>query len=265
MRGCAALAVVICMAAFAACSDSESDGTVQSAAPAAAPPEITRQQIVDALNGNMFNTTDTDRLVADCMADSGFQWVVAAADPAAAIADATYVQSYGYGIFSTPVEAAGDDPNLAIFDAMSPAEQGAYNLALVGNEQGVAPISPTSCFGKQQAALQQLSDIASSELMQKILNEYQSLLLSAPEMTAAQAEWQSCMKAAGLDYDNRDTIIAELTALADTLPTGDALVAAKANELRIAQQDYTCSASVREAAVNAAERIKADLVARYAP
>lgn len=262
-RWCTALAVALNVVAFTACSGS--DGTPATAAPASVAPEITRQQIVDALDGNVFDTTDTDRLVADCMADSGFQWVVTTVDPAATIADATYVASYGYGIFSAPIELDGDDPNMAVFDAMSPAEQGAYNLALVGNEQGLEPISPASCLGRQQVALQRLGDLASSELMQKILTEFQSLLLSAPEMTVAQAEWQSCMQASGLDYDNRDAIIAELTALADTLPTGDALVAAKANELRIAQQDYTCSAPVREAAINAADRIKADLVARYAP
>ena len=249
------------LVALSACASS--DGL--STGSAVSQPEFTREQISDALDGGLFDTVATDQVVAECMAESGFTWIVARADPSAQIADADFVATYGYGIFSFPDDTGGDDANFVIFDALSPAEQGAYNLALVGNEQGVAPTSPDSCFGRQRQALQRLSDLASSELMRKILDEYQSLLSSAPEVEVANAGWQLCMSAAGLAYDSRDDILAELTALADTQPDGDALIAGKQRELLLAQQDYTCSSPVRAASANAAERIKAELVDRYAP
>ncbi len=121
--------------------------------------------------------------------------------PGSALSDVLFVDTYGYGI-TTFIEDGSDeiDPNLQYFEQLDPDAQAAYNIALVGNPNGEAPVSDDSCLALERETLDRAAAAITSEIVVQAISEYSSRLASDPEVVTANAAWVSCLAEAGYAY-----------------------------------------------------------------
>jgi len=176
--------------------------------------------------------------IAACMRDAGFDYVQVDAETVrdAMEADATkpglsdeeYVEQFGFGIttvFEDPVLVLGrGEQNTATYAALAPAEQVAYDRALMGEpgSVGLARALENEDFsntgGCTLAAVESLFD--ENELTGTYVNPGDLLLEQDPRMVAANKDWSTCMGAKGFDYAHEDEITDELSQRLEALLGG---------------------------------------------
>ena len=176
--------------------------------------------------------------IAACMRDAGFDYVQVDSETVrdAMEADATkpglsdeeYVEQFGFGIttvFEDPVLVLGrGEQNNATYAALSPAEQVAYDRALMGEQGnvGLARALENEDFSKTGgctlAAVESLFD--EKELTGSYVNPGDLLLEQDPRIVAANKDWSTCMGAEGYDYAHEDDITDELSQRLEALLGG---------------------------------------------
>lgn len=235
----------------------------------------------------------TEAAIAACMRQAGFQYVpvdyltirksMDADKKAAGLTDEEFRQQFGYGIStrslsdSTPPQLSGADhaatiglgkQNVDFFTGSSPADQAAYNRALLGE-------SPTATFavsleaedfsttgGCTRAAVEQV--FKPDQLQPAYVNPGDVLIAQDQRVLNATAKWSTCLREAGFNYNNPEGIEADfkerltaVTAGADpsTLnpEAARALTELQGEERIVAVADFECEEEFIEPAVKQVE------------
>ena len=166
-----------------------------------------------------------DALVAQCMKDQGFTYLVAdqagaprqtpAVPPGPAQGTRAFAQQYGYGIVwgiqNPPAGGSTEqvDPNQAILDAMSDTERDAYEHALQGVQADPPVLGATAppydwrtagCRGSAEHQVEPAKAAYLDPTMVELQQEEGTIdatVDASPDVTDAAAAWSSCMSGAG--------------------------------------------------------------------
>jgi hypothetical protein len=215
-------------------------------------------------------------LIADCMKAKGFDYVpldpTAAALPGASPGQVVIVQGlsedefrnlYGYGRTTLYDAKAGatkgliENPNAKIRDALSPADQAAYDKALTGGSSAgtfafAVDEGDFSTLGgcNKEAAEKVFGSGQALEEVQTALDEIDTRVAADKRFLEAVRNWSTCMNDAGHQYDDPDqleeslvrklnVIVGPPSARKATYDTA-ALVALQGLELQVAKVDHDC-------------------------
>lgn len=209
-----ALAAVLAVTAVGCgTSPSQSNDTAGSA-PRGAPEEfgLTLSELAARIE-------ETERLIARCMTDAGFQYlaldfvsVKKAMDSdqsAPGLTSEDYVKQFGLGIttqFDQPIVSFGAGPqNMAALGALPAGDQVAFRRALWGEStdwnhaHALEAEDFSETGGCTRAAAEQT--YTPTDVSGGYVNPADRLLEQDPRMIAAIAQWADCMRAEGYEYD----------------------------------------------------------------
>jgi hypothetical protein len=221
-------------------------------------------------------------LIGQCMTAAGFEYVpvdfervkagMDADKTAPGLSDEEFVAQYGYGIttqFDKPGREIGlGEQNVAIYEALSPAEQAAYDHTLLGeNRDATFALSVEAedfagTGGCTRQAVEQ--SFSPDELDANYLNPGDAVLEQDPRVVAAMTDWSDCVAADGFTYAHPDDVETDLKQRLDALtagadpamltdPAADALAELQGEELAVAAAATTCEEDVVEPVVEEVE------------
>lgn len=253
-RAGAALAGVLVLAALAACqSESSPENTQENGKPLPGIKEfgLTEVQFVD-------HVERTQSLIAECMADAGFQYVpvdvqtIEAAqqrvrqDPG--LTRREFKERWGLAVttrFDNPVRDTGLGPNLEIWQSLPESDREAYARTLWGDDENADFVftfdeedfsSTGGCTRKAVAEV-----FTPAQLEGSYVNPKDVLVESDPRIIEAEDNWTECMRDAGYDYeDDQDEIIEDYQERLEKLVGDDdpeSLTGPRAAELERLQQE----------------------------
>ena len=197
----------------------------------------------------------TEELIARCMRDQGFQYVAADYDTVRAgmsadkrlpgLSEEEFINRYGFGVSTlytglppqlssdySPARVGLGERNIQIFRALSPADQVAYNRALLGEDTTatfavaleIEDLSRTG--GCTRTAVAEV--FKADQLKATHYNPKDALINKDPRMKAALRKWGSEMRKAGFDlYAHPDEIERDLRNRLNALNEGGKLVVDK--------------------------------------
>jgi hypothetical protein len=154
-------------------------------------------------------TRKINESIQKCMKSEGFEYKIPP-DPAAqfptgtdAASQQAFVKKWGYGISTTidvnNLTSVDADPNAAILKKLSPADQKAYNKALVGNSATAGPTGDSkSCIAKAISILGDMTKL--TLLFGKYETDVTKRIESNPKVVVAMKQWSGCMKEKGFSY-----------------------------------------------------------------
>ena len=212
-----------------------------------------------------------ETLVATCMKKQGFDyWPV---DPSTVLVgqgkfavtgltEDDFRKQYGYGITTTydisPAKgtAAEVNPNAKIRDALSPADQPAYEKALNGGskEGSFSDAVLQGDFGKlagcnKSAAAEVFGGVDALNVVQTVIDEVDKRVTADPQMVRAERQWTECLIAAGFKFSTSDQIDEGLRRRLKAIVGAEAgntsydkaaLAALQQEEIRTAEADWAC-------------------------
>lgn len=178
-----------------------------------------------------------EALIAQCMREQGFEYVavdfntvhkgMAADKEQPGMDEGEFAEQYGFGLATlytgaAPQLAEGYSPgrvglgerNVQIFKSLSPADQAAYNRALLGeNTDATFAVSLeienfSRCGGCTLKAVQQV--FAPEQLKAAYKNPLDVLISKDPRMKAALRKYAQAMRDAGFDYTHPDEVEPDL-------------------------------------------------------
>jgi hypothetical protein len=190
--------------------------------------------------------------ISKCMSDAGFEYVAAdyntvrrgmTSDKSLpGMTEGQFIDQYGYGIstlytglapqlseFRTPAQIGLGEKNVQIFLNLSPADQVAYSHTLFGEHADAtfAVALETEDFsrtgGCTRSAIEKF--FTPEQMNASFINPFDVLVDKDPRMVAANAEYSSCLKAAGFDYNHEKEIEPDLRRKLDTITGGQPLEA----------------------------------------
>lgn len=113
-----------------------------------------------------------------------------------------FVTKYGYGISTNldlnAIKGPNADPNPAIRQKLSSADQKAYDKALLGSSTSGPTGDPKSCVVKSLSFLGDLAKLTS--LFTKYESDVTKRIDANPKVVAAMKRWSACMKDRGFSY-----------------------------------------------------------------
>lgn len=210
-----------------------------SIAAAQAPPSLgpeefgmTQRQLVESVER-------VEQLISRCMRDEGFEYYAAdyntihngmKADKSLPnLSEEEFITGYGYGVATMytgqpPQLATGYAParvglgerNVKLFQNLSPADQAAYNHALLGDNLGATfavaleTESLGQCGGCTRKAIEQV--FKPEQLRTSYYNPQNALINNDPRMKAALRKYSAEMRRAGFDYTHPDEIEPDIRA-----------------------------------------------------
>jgi hypothetical protein len=180
---------------------------------------------------------NVERLIAECMRKQGFEYIAAdfktirqgmTADKVLpGMSEKEFAETYGFGLatFYTalpPQLAGGYSPakiglgerNVQIFKSLSPADQVAYNRALLGpNADATFAVSLelenfSRCGGCTLEAIKKV--FQPDQLKESYYNPLDALISRDPRMKAALRKYAAAMREAGFDYTHPDEVEPDL-------------------------------------------------------
>ena len=195
-----------------------------------------------------------EELIARCMREQGFEYVavdyntvrkgMAADKRLPGLSEEEFINRYGFGVSTlytglppqlskdySPARIGLGERNVQIFRALSPADQVAYNRALLGEDVSmtlavaleVEDLSRTG--GCTRKAVEQV--FKPDQLKASHYNPQDALIRKDPRMKAALVVWRREMKKAGFDYDHPDDIELDLRNRLTALTEGGKLLLSK--------------------------------------
>jgi hypothetical protein len=241
----------------------------------------------------------TEELIARCMREQGFQYIAADHNTVRAgmtadkhlpgLSEEEFVSRYGFGVSTfytglppqlstdySPARVGLGERNVQIFRKLSPADQVAYNRALLGEDVtstfAVAleteDLSRTGGCTRKAAA----ETFKPEQLKASHYNPLDAHVKKDPRMKAALSFWQREMKKAGFDYSDPDEIDPDLRNRLSALTEGGKLLVTKMSPDQKAAlrklQDYERSVAVKshkmheEVLTPVEERIQEELFSR---
>jgi hypothetical protein len=196
----------------------------------------------------------TEQLIVRCMNEQGFQYVAAdyntvrqgmtADKNIPGQSEEDFISQYGFGVstFYTglpPQLSTGYNPariglgerNVQFFRALSPADQVAYNRALLGEDWNAtfAIALETEDLSRTGGCTRKaLETVFKPDQMQaSYYNPQDALIRKDPRMRSALGVWQREMKKAGFDYSHPDDIEPDLRNRLSALTQGGTLLIEK--------------------------------------
>jgi len=243
-------------------------------APAQAPPRpgaaefgLTPRELVQAIE-------KVEEIISRCMREEGFQYFaadhqtvragMAAVQRLPGVSEEEFINRHGFGLATLytgqpPQLATGYSPgrvglgerNLQFFRGLSPADQVAYNRALLGDSTNVTfavaldmeNFSVTG--GCTRKAVEQV--FKPEQLSESYYNPLDTMINNDPRMKAALTRYAQEMKKAGYEYNHPDEVEVDIRSrLAALTGGGTLLVTAMTAEQRAALkrlQDYERAAA----------------------
>jgi hypothetical protein len=196
----------------------------------------------------------TEELIARCMREQGFQYVAAdhntvragmAADKRLpGLSEEEFVSRYGFGVSTfytglppqlstdySPARVGLGEHNVQVFRGLSPADQVAYNRALLGEDvtSTFAVALETEDLSRTGGCTRKAvgETFKPDQLKASHYNPQDALINKDQRMKAALGFWQREMKKAGFDYGHPDEIEPDLRNRLGTLTEGGKLLVAK--------------------------------------
>jgi hypothetical protein len=179
----------------------------------------------------------SEQLIAHCMREQGFEYVavdyntvregMSADKRLPGLSEEEFIKRYGFGISTfytgmppqlskdySPARVGLGERNVQIFRALSPADQVAYNRALLGEDVSMSlavvlemeDLSRTG--GCTRNAVEQV--FKPDQLKAHYYNPQDALIRNDPRMKAALGYWRRDMKKSGFDYNHPDEIESDL-------------------------------------------------------
>jgi len=254
--------VLVIGAALIACSGSDEGGEEAGNGQQVGREEfgMTEAELVSAIER-------TESAIADCMREAGFEYTpidpvtfrvaMNAHGTAQGLSDEEYIAQYGYGISTLPPsgEFGAGEANAAVFNALSAADQVAYQRTLLGdnldatfvNVLEAEDVEPTG--GCTRTAIEQT--FTAEQLDPTFFNPFDAQVQADPRWIEAVGKWSSCMRDEGFDFANPDAAEASITERLDAItegsdpatlegPAREALVQLQGEERAIAAADASC-------------------------
>jgi len=196
----------------------------------------------------------TEELIARCMREQGFQYIavdyntvrdgMAADKRLPGLSEEEFINRHGFGLSTlytglppqlstdySPARIGLGERNVRIFRALSPADQVAYNRALLGEDVSatfavgleIEDLSRTG--GCTRKAVEQV--FKPEQLKATYYNPQSELINKDPRMKAALGFWRREMKKAGFDYAHPDDIEPDIRNRLNALTEGGKLLASK--------------------------------------
>jgi hypothetical protein len=269
-------------------------GAGAQAPPGLGPEEfgMTQRQLVESIER-------VEQLISRCMREEGFEYFAADYNTIHAgmksdkslpgLSEEEFINKYGFGVATmytgqAPQLATGYNParvglgekNVQLFKSLSPADQAAYNRALLGeNTSATLAVALetenlSQCGGCTRKAIEQV--FKPEQMKTSYYNPQNALINNDPRMKAALRKYAAEMKKAGFDYTHPDEVepdirarLAELTGNG-TIPV-DKMSPSQRNELtklqdyerRVAAMDFKLQ---DELLTPVEERLQQELFAR---
>jgi hypothetical protein len=181
----------------------------------------------------------TQKLIAQCMADAGFEYVpvdvktIEAAqarvrqDPG--YTRRSYKEKWGLAVttrFDYPVRDTGLGPNLETWQSLPASDREAYSRTLWGDDPRydfVFAFDEEDFSGTGGCTREAVSKVFTpAQLKGTYVNPKDVLVENDPRIIEAEDKWTECMRDAGYDYeDDQDEIIEEYEERLDELLQGD--------------------------------------------
>jgi hypothetical protein len=208
--------------------------------------------------------------IAKCMDAAGFQYVANDFDSvrkamnadksAPGLSESEFRHQYGFGIstqFDKPIVKLGlGEENASIREALSPADQVAYDRTLLGRdtEAVFANALEAEDFSRTGGCTRKAvqAEFTKKQLSESYINPGDQKVQQDPRMKAALKKYSTCMSDGGVEqYDTPDEIEPDLQSQLDAITGGqdpeslDTTAAAKledlqAAELRVADLSFKC-------------------------
>lgn len=216
---------------------------------------------------------NAESAIAECMTAAGFEYVQIdpvtfrdAMDSLTAVpglSDEEFVEQYGYGLTTLPPTqdfSAGEE-NTRIYDALSPADQVAYERTLWGDNTAATFVVMLEnedfepAGGCTETAIEEA--FTEEQLSPSFSNPFDELVAEDPRMIAALEDWSDCMADAGYDYESPEDAEDELIERFDELTGGgdpaeltgselDTLKELQDEEREVALADLECLTPLEE-------------------
>jgi hypothetical protein len=221
-------------------------------------------------------------LIGDCMTAAGFEYVpvdfarvkegMDSDKSAPGLSDEQFIAQYGFGIttqYDHPGREIGlGEQNIAIYDALTPQEQVAYDHTLFGEDreatfaQSVEAEDFSKTGGCTRQAVEQT--FTPAELTQAYINPADVAISQDPRVVEALGKWSDCMRQEGYDYANPDDVEQDLHDRLDAVTHGAdprtltgsdaaALAELQGEELALAPVSITCEEDTLEPVISKVE------------
>jgi hypothetical protein len=201
---------------------------------------LTQRQLVQAIE-------QVEELIAKCMREQGFQYIAADYNTVHAgmkadksmpgLGEEEFINKYGFGVATmytgqppqlttgySPARVGLGDRNVGIYKGLSPADQVAYNRALLGENVGATfavaleTENFSQCGGCTRKAIEQV--FKPDQLKASYYNPQNVFINNDPRMKAALRKFAAEMKKAGFDYTHPDDVEPDIRARLAALTNG---------------------------------------------
>jgi hypothetical protein len=199
----------------------------------------------------------TEGLIAQCMREQGFQYIAADHNTVRAgmsadkqlpgLSEEEFISRHGFGVSTfytglppqlstgySPARVGLGERNVQIFRKLSPADQVAYNRALLGDDvfSTFAVALETEDLSRTGGCTRKAlaENFKPDQLKASHYNPQDALINKDPRMKAALGFWQREMKKAGFEYGHPDEIEPDLRNRLAALTEGGKLLASKMSQ-----------------------------------
>jgi hypothetical protein len=208
---------------------------------------LTQRQLVQSIE-------QVEELIAKCMREQGFQYIAADYNTVRAgmnadkampgVSEDEFIDKYGFGVATMytgqpPQLATGYSPakvglgerNVQIFKGLSPADQVAYNRALLGENLdatfavGIETEHFSRCGACTRKAIEQV--FKPEQLRATYYNPQNAFINNDPRMKAALRKFAAEMKKAGFDYSHPDDVEPDIRTRLAALTSGGTILVEK--------------------------------------
>lgn len=225
--------------------------------------------------------------ISQCMRAAGFEYIavdyntvrrgMTSDKSLPGMGERQFIQEYGFGISTlytglapqlselrTPAQIGLGEQNVKIYQSLSPADQVAYSHTLFGEHPDAtfAVALETEDFsrtgGCTRSAIEQF--FTPEQLKATFINPFDALVDQDPRMVAANADFATCLRAAGFEYNHEKEIEPDMRKRLDII-TGGAPLESLSSDARSALTELQAYERALAAATLDCERRYLDPVA----
>jgi hypothetical protein len=247
-----------------------SPAVAQTALPGTEEFGLTKRELVEAIE-------KVELLISQCMREQGFEYVAAdyrtarrgmmADKSLPGMSEEEFIEQHGFGVATmytglapqltegySPGRTGLGDQNVEIFKNLSPADQVAYNRALLGENTdatfavGLEVENFARCGGCTLKAIEQV--FKPEQLKATYYNPLDALINKDPRMRTALRKYAEEMRSAGFDYSHPDEVETDVRERLDVITAGGTIPIDKMSPDQVAAlkklQEYERQVAVKD-------------------